>query len=169
MDKLIITDDPQQSTDIELYQIYVAMTKEQLLKIAKKLDLWVSPNYSKQKTAEMLADQVLDSPIEVVTRLAKAELELLDELVKAGANGSASRKMRKTNYMLQKLGLVVTYSDSNKQVWKMFMPDEVRDVLSPIYEQFHDMAQKGVKRPSAKDIRFMGLLSDLFGTNGENK
>ena len=86
MDKLIITDDPQQTTDIELYQIYVAMTKEQLLKIAKKLDLWVSPNYSKQKTAEMLADQVLDSPIEVVTRLAKAELELLDELVKAGAN-----------------------------------------------------------------------------------
>ena len=150
MDKLIITDDPQQTTDIELYQIYVAMTKEQLLKIAKNLDLWV-----------------LDPPIEVVTRLAKAELELLDELVKAGANGSASRKMRKTNYMLQKLGLVVTYSDSNKQVWKMFMPDEVRDALSPIYEQFHDMAQKGVKRPSAKDIRFMGLLSDLFGTKGE--
>lgn len=167
MDKLIITDDPQQSTDIELYQIYVAMTKEQLLKIAKKLDLWVSPNYSKQKTAEMLADQVLDSPIEVVTRLAKAELELLDELVKAGANGSASRKMRKTNYMLQKLGLVVTYSDSNKQVWKMFMPDEVRDALSPVYGQFHDLAQKGIKRPSAKEIRLMGVLNDLFGAKGE--
>lgn len=28
MDKLIITDATQQSTDIELYQIYVAMTKE---------------------------------------------------------------------------------------------------------------------------------------------
>lgn len=42
MDKLIITDNPQQTTGIELFQIYVAMTKEQLLMIAKKLDLWVS-------------------------------------------------------------------------------------------------------------------------------
>lgn len=29
MDKLIITDNPQQTTSIELFQIYVAMTKEQ--------------------------------------------------------------------------------------------------------------------------------------------
>ena len=167
MDKLIITDNPQQTTGIELFQIYVAMTKEQLLKIAKKLDLWVSPNYTKQKTAERLSDEVLENPMEVVTRLAKAELQLLDEIVQAGPDKGVTRKSRKSYYMLQKLGLVVTYSDSNKQVWKMFMPDEVRDALSPIYEQFHDMAQKGVKRPSAKDIRFMGLLSDLFGTKGE--
>lgn len=86
--------------------------------------------------------------------------------MKAGANGSASRKMRKTNYMLQKLSMVETYSDRVKQEWKMFMPDEVREALSPVYGQFYEMSQKGIKRPSARDIRFMGLLNNLFGANG---
>ena len=138
MDKLIITDNPQQTTGIELFQIYVAMTKEQLLKIAKKLDLWVSPNYTKQKTAERLSDEVLENPMEVVTRLAKAEL--------------------------QKLGLVVTYDDVPAGTWTMFMPDEVRKSLAPLYKPFLDMALQGVKRPSAKDIRFMGFMNNLFGS-----
>lgn len=100
MDRLIITENPQESTDLELYQIYIAMTKDQMLGIAKRLDLWVSPNVSKSKTAERLADAVLENPIEVVTRLAKAELQLLDELVQAGPDQGVRRKMRKTWYML---------------------------------------------------------------------
>lgn len=164
MDKLIITDNPQQTTGIELFQIYVAMTKEQLLKIAKKLDLWVSPNYTKQKTAERLSDEVLENPMEVVTRLAKAELQLLDEIVQAGPDKGVTRKSRKSYYMLQKLGLVVTYDDVPAGTWTMFMPDDVRKSLAPLYKPFLDMALQGVKRPSAKDIRFMGFMNNLFGS-----
>lgn len=139
------------------------MTKEQLLKIAKKLDLWVSPNYTKQKTAERLSDEVLENPMEVVTRLSKTELQLLDEIIKAGADRGVTRKARKSYYMLQKLGLVVTYDNLSAGMWTMFMPNEVRESLALLYKPFLDMALKGVKRPSAKDIRFIGLMNDLLG------
>lgn len=162
MDKLIITENPHQTTDLELFQIYVAMTKEQLLKIAKKLDLWVSPNYTKQKTAERLADTVLENPMEVVTRLAKAELQLLDEIVKAGSDKGVTRKSRKTCYMLQKLGLVVTYDNILAGKWTMFMPDKVRKTLENKYQPFLDLAHKGEKRPTARDLRFFSMMSDLF-------
>ncbi len=102
--------------------------------------------------------------MEVVTRLAKAELQLLDEIVQAGPDKGVTRKSRKSYYMLQKLGLVVTCDDVSAGAWTMFMPDEVRKSLAPLYKPFLDMALQGVKRPSAKDIRFMEFMNNLFGS-----
>lgn len=56
MDKYITTTNPQRGTDFRLYVILVSMQKEQLLRIARRLDLWVNPNYAKAKTAERLAE-----------------------------------------------------------------------------------------------------------------
>lgn len=54
-----------------LASILYVMKKEDLLKIAKRLDFWISPNVSKDKTATRLANAILSEPIEVVSRLSK--------------------------------------------------------------------------------------------------
>lgn len=86
-------------------------TKDDLLKVAKRLDFWISPNVSKVKMVNRLAEAILSEPIEVVSRLSKTELLLLGELIVADPNAYIEKKMRKTPYMLQKWGLVLTYED----------------------------------------------------------
>ena len=112
------------SSDQKLSDILYVMKKEELLKIAKCLDFYVSPNVTKDKVAaSMLAEQ-----IEIVSRLSKTELLLLEELINAGPNAYVEKKWRKTLYMLQKWGLVLTYEDEANGKQYLLMPDEVRDV-----------------------------------------
>ena len=47
-----------------------------------------------------LAAGMLEEPIEIVSRLSKTELLLLEELIKAGPNNYVEKKLRKTFYML---------------------------------------------------------------------
>ena len=50
--------------------------------------------------------------------------------------------MRKTQYKLQKLYLVVTYEDKETQEWHMLMADELRETLSSNYKFYLDLAEK---------------------------
>lgn len=163
MKYLITMKDGDTSTDFPVASIYYPMTKNDMLWIAKKLDFWISPNVSKEKTAKRLAEAVISEPVAVLTVLSKPELLLLDEIVKAGPNQGVARKMRKTYYMLQKLGLVATYKDVLNNEWVMFMPDEVRESLAKEYLPFLDLAKKGIKSPSQKDLRYMSFLGGLMG------
>ena len=97
----------------------------------------------------------------VLSTLSKTELQLVDEFVKGGPNYYAVRELRKTFYKLQKFYLILTYVDRLKGEWHMIMPDCVRDSLSQVYKPFLDMAKKGIKRPTPKEIRFMGFAYDL--------
>lgn len=106
-----------------------------------KLDLYVSPNLKKDETARRVAQELLDSPIEILSNLNKQELQIIDEFVKGGANTYVVRKMRKTQYKLQKLYLVATYCDEEKQEWHMLMPDELREALSSNYKFYLDLAE----------------------------
>lgn len=150
-------------SNMHLADVLYVKTKETLLDICKKLDLYVSPNLKKDKTACRLAAEILDNPINVLEKLCKAELQLLDEFVKSGPNAYVVRKMRKTEYKLQKYCLVLTYKDEVNQQWHMLMPDEVRESLQTSYKFYLDMAEKGVKAPSAKQLRMMSFLNDLYG------
>ena len=161
MDKLIISDNPLERTNLGLSQIYILLTKEQMLRIAKRLDIWVRPNVSKPKIVERLADAVLENPIEVVTRLARVERQLLD-VVKAGPNQGVRRKMRKACYMLQKLGFVVTYQDWSVGEWIMFMPNEVRASIADEFQPFLEVAQKGLKRLSACNLRSVPCMEQMI-------
>mgnify|MGYP003179025467 CR=1 FL=1 len=77
-----------------------------MLKACDKLDLYVSPNLKKDETARRIAQEMLDNPIEILSRLNKQELQIVDEFVKGDANTYVVRKMRKTQYKLQKLFLL---------------------------------------------------------------
>ena len=153
------------TSDFSLESILYSKKKDDLLKIAKRLDFWISPNVTKAKVAERLSDAILSNPLEIVTRLSKSELLLLNEFIEAGPNVYIEKKERKTEYMLQKWGLVVTYIEIVKSKWHMLMPDEVRESLKEYAEPYIALAKEGKKGPSAKELRMMSMLSDLFDHN----
>lgn len=69
------------TSDIQLARILYSTTKEKLSKIANRLDLYVSPNIAKDKMAHRLADEMLSNPIEIISRLSRTELLLLEEFL----------------------------------------------------------------------------------------
>lgn len=148
---------------IRLVQLLNSTTKVNMLKACDKLDLYVSPNLKKDETARRIAQEMLDNPIEILSRLNKQELQIVDEFVKGDANTYVVRKMRKTQYKLQKLFLVATYEDKETQEWHMLMPAELTKALSTSLNFYLDMANKGIKAPSAKQLRMMSALGQFLG------
>ena len=71
---------------IRLVQLLNSTTKVNMLKACDKLDLYVSPNLKKDETARRIAQEMLDNPIEILSRLNKQELQIVDEFVKGDAN-----------------------------------------------------------------------------------
>ena len=145
---------------IRLVQLLNSTTKVNMLKACHKLDLYVSPNLKKDETARRIAQEMLDNPIEILSRLNKQELQIVDEFVKGDAN---TYVVRKTQYKLQKLYLVATYEDKETQEWHMLMPDELREALSSNYKFYLDLAEKGQKGPTAKQLRMMAAMKRIMG------
>ena len=148
---------------IRLVQLLNSTTKVNMLKACDKLDLYVSPNLKKNETARRIAQEMLDNSIEILSRLNKQELQIVDEFVKGDANTYVVRNMRKTQYKLQKLYLVATYCDEANQEWHMLMPDELREALSSNYKFYLDLAEKGQKGPTAKQLRMMAAMKRIMG------
>ena len=153
----------QFTSNVALCDVLFAMNKEKMLGIIKKLDLYVSPNLKKDETARRVARELLDNPISILCQLSKAELQIVYEFEKAGPNHYITRKMRKTFYKLQNFGLVLTYEDESRNEWQMLMPDCVRESLADSYAFYLDMANKGVRGPSAKELRMRVALNHLLG------
>ena len=86
---------------VSLAKILNSTTKVNMLKVCKKFDLYVSPNLKKDETARRIALEVLDNPIEILSRLSKSELLIVDEFVKGNDDTYVVRKQRKTFYILQ--------------------------------------------------------------------
>lgn len=152
---------------IKLADILYVKTKEDLLKIANRLDYWISPNVTKAKIDQRLAASILDEPLEVVSRLSKTELLLLEELIEVGPDKYVEKKMRKTPYMLQKWGLVLTYEDEENGKWHLLMPDEVRTALNEYAPAYISLAKEGYQCPSAKEVRMRGALASLLDNSKE--
>lgn len=148
---------------IHLVQLLNSTTKVNMLKVCDKLDLYVSPNLKKDETARRVAQELLDSPIEILSNLNKQELQIIDEFVKGGVNTYVVRKIRKTQYKLQKLYLVAIYCDEENQEWHMLMPDELREALASNYKFYLDLAEKGQKGPTAKQLRMMAAMKRIMG------
>ena len=149
-------------SNIALADILAVKTKAYMLEICDKLDLYVSPNLKKDETARRLASEILHNPIHVLSQLCKSELQLLDKFEKAGANQYIVVKQRKTFYKLQKFALVLTYEDDEKNEWHLLMPDCVRESLATSYPAYLQMAERGVKAPSPKQLRMMATLQQLM-------
>lgn len=144
---------------IELSDILLATTKAYMLRTCKKFDLYVSPNVSNGKTAIRIAEEIIGNPIEIVSRLSKSDLQIIDEFAKGDDSTYVVRKIRKRPYILQTYYMVVTYIDWNNQEWHMLMPSNLRKAFSECYKLYLDLAEKGQKGPTAKDLRMMAAIS----------
>ena len=80
--------------DISLLQILNSTTKANMLSVCKKFDLYVSPNVKKIETARRISEGLIDNPIEVVSRLSKVELQIIDEFVNGDDSTYVVRKQR---------------------------------------------------------------------------
>ena len=160
---ITLPDTSFKASDLQLAQVLNSTTKVNMLTVCKKFDLYVSPNLKKDETARRIASEVIHNPIEILSRLSKTELQIVDEFVKGDNNTYVIRKQRKTYYILQKYYLVLTYCDETKGEWHMLMPKEVREALASNLPFYLDCATKGVKAPSAKDLRMMSMLQRLYG------
>lgn len=143
---------------IHLCQILGSTTKVNMLKVCKKFNLHVSPNLKKDETARRIANEVIDNSIEIISRLNKAELQILDEFVKGDDCTFVVRKERKTPYILQKYYMVVTYCDDEKGEWYMLMPAELRKALSDDYKVYLDVILQGNKGKTTKQLRMMAAM-----------
>lgn len=59
------------TTNIALADILAVKTKADMLKICKKLDLYVSPNLKKDETARRVSQEILYNPLQVLEQLRK--------------------------------------------------------------------------------------------------
>lgn len=76
---------------------------------------------------------------------------------------SPNLKKDETARRVQKLYLVATYCDEEKQEWHMLMPDELRESLSSNYKFYLDLAEKGQKGPTVKQLRMMAAMKRIMG------
>ena len=166
---MITIDNTAFTSGISFPDILAVQTKAELLQICKKLDLYVSPNLKKDETVHRVAVVMMTNPINILSVLNKQELLIVDEFMKGGPNTYVTRKMRKTPYKLQKFSLVMTFEDEQKQEWKMLMPDSVRNALSVSLPAYLDLAQRGVKPPSPKQLRMMAAMQRLMDEGEENE
>ena len=79
---IVLPDTKTFDSSIRLVQLVGGVTKVNMLKVCDKLDLYVSPNLKKDETARRVAQELLDSPIEILSNLNKQELQIIDEFVK---------------------------------------------------------------------------------------
>lgn len=124
------------TSNIDFAAILMVLTKETMMETSRKLDLYVSPNLKKDKTARGLADKILENPLAVLCSLSKTELQLVNEFVKAGQNKYITRKMRKTYYKLQKFSLILTYEDYEAGEWKMLSRIALGSLCQPAFLQY---------------------------------
>ena len=76
---IVLPDTKTFDSSIRLVQLVGGVTKVNMLKVCDKLDLYVSPNLKKDETARRVAQELLDSPIEILSNLNKQELQIIDE------------------------------------------------------------------------------------------
>ena len=146
-------------TGFPLSSLLGYQTKEQLQKMADKIDINLPHSHRKERQAEELATAIVEDPLNTLRLLSKKEIGIVRQLVAAGSEvGVRVRKMPKTSYKLQKLFLVVSYDDGVD--WLLFMPDELRlsfgkALTDPDFETLHGI--------TAKEERRLHMLAWLYG------
>jgi len=149
-------------SDISLSSILSVLTKQKILKIIDRTGEYISPNLKKDETARRAAAIMLDYPQSVLDAISKTELPLVKEFIDAGPNAYVVKKARKSDYMLQKMGLVLTYVDYDNNQWSMLMPDEVREALAPLI----DISIEEREHIGKTDIKTLRKQMRMFGAIG---
>lgn len=138
------------------------VTKSEMFKIVKKLDLFVRQDLDGEELVTRFAEELIKADIEILCTLDKHELKIVEEFVNGGPNTHVVRKMRIKPYLLQKYCLVQTYCEEENEQWHLLMPDEMRESLAKRLPYFLDLAKRGLKPASARQIRLAAAVRPEF-------
>lgn len=131
------------------------VNKDTLLHIAKMLELrGVAKSHSKDKMSETISSYVLSHPIESLSSLNSKELQLLKDLVQAGANTHVFRPSRKFYKTLKHLLFVSVYHDKRERRLYFIMPDELRELFAPHLDKLLKEVKKREKVAKKTQIEF---------------
>lgn len=150
------------TSDIKMTDALSGVTKSEMFKIVKKLDLFVRQDLDGEELVTRFAEELIKADIEILCTLDKHELKIVEEFVNGGPNTHVVRKMRIKPYLLQKYCLVLTYCDEENKQWHLIMPDEIRESLSKRLPYFLDPAKRGLKPASPRQIRLAAVVRPEF-------
>ena len=109
------------------------------------------------KNTQFTSDISLADIMNVMTKVKMLDIcKKLD--LHVNPNLKKDETARRVARELQKFGLVLTYEDEVNQQWHMLMPDCVREAFAPKYQPYMEIAEKGAKLPSKKQICMMTAL-----------
>lgn len=150
------------TSDIKMTDALSGVTKLEMFKIVRKLELFVSKDLDGEELVTRFAEELIKADIEILCTLDKQELKIVEEFVKGGKNTHVVRKMRTKPYLLQKYCLVLTYCDEENEQCHLLMPDEMRESLAKRLPYFLDLAKRGLKPASARQIRLAAAVRPEF-------
>ena len=150
------------TSDIKMPDALRGATKSEMFKIVRKLDLFVSQDLDGEVLVTRFVEELIKADIEILCALDKQELKIVEEFVNGGPNTHVVRKMRTKPYLLQKYCIVLTYCDEENKQWHFLMPDEMRESLAKRLPYFLDLAKRGLKPASARQIRLAAAVRPEF-------
>ncbi len=145
----MITTDKDCSTSIQLKDYLWVDTRANLYDAVKTMGIRGLSQASKVELMDVIEYFLLSENLKFLFGgVLKDELYLIKELVDAGANNHIMVTMRRdfSEYMIQKLYLVLTYEDTKNKVYYLYMPDEVRENCAKCLQQ-----QVGVGKQNLKE------------------
>ena len=115
-----------------LYDCLMEETKETLLEWTRMLGLKVPSKLKKAEYAACLEEQILAHPEKWLIRFSRYELELMQQLVRAGENGSVSDIMPPILLDALNMCLIDLKMTGNLDLlWHYIMPNDLRKAIAP--------------------------------------
>lgn len=107
-------------------------TKAELARMSDFLGINVPARLKKDEYADALAQEILSEPENWLVRLSRYELQLMQQLVKAGKDGSVSDTLLQIRLPAITMGFLNDERDeADHTVWHYTMPDELRKAVEP--------------------------------------
>ena len=103
----------------------------------------------------------VEEVIELVMSVNPKAIMVIKSTIPVGYTEMIRKKMRKTQYKLQKYSLILTFEDFETGEWKMLMPDSVRESLAASLPAILSIAEKTGKAPKYMDLRMLAFFNSL--------
>ena len=137
----------------ETYQQYLGIVnKETLLALAETMGITgVVKSHAKEKMVKAIHTYVMEHPEDILSKLSLKELQVLKDSVEMGPNIPVIRPSRRYYDTLESLLLVSVYHSTKERRFHFLLPDELRDLFSPLLDKQIKEAKKREK--AVKDAK----------------
>ena len=141
------------------------VNKETLVHVARRLGIeGVAKSHSKERLAVTVSGYVLSHPEECLGHFSVKELLLLKDFVDEGGDTSVVRPNRRYYDTLRELLFVSVYHDKKTRSLYFLLPDELRELFTPLIDQAIKEAKKreNAEKAAARQAKSEDGMVDGF-------